>query len=95
MLENAQPGAGTRLNVPPVAVVLRFESALELPFCQILLEDQNGSLISSGTLQLEGENHNILHLPLPPLPPGHYQVIWSVVARDGHRTEGDYSFTIQ
>jgi methionine-rich copper-binding protein CopC len=32
---------------------------------------------------------------LPPLPPATYRVIWSVVARDGHRTEGDYAFTIK
>jgi hypothetical protein len=32
---------------------------------------------------------------LPSLSPGTYRVIWSVVARDGHRTEGDYTFTIK
>ncbi len=37
----------------------------------------------------------LLEVSLPPLSPGIYRVIWNVVARDGHRTEGDYTFTIQ
>jgi methionine-rich copper-binding protein CopC len=37
----------------------------------------------------------LLEVSLPSLPTGNYHVFWSVVARDGHRTEGDYTFTIK
>jgi copper resistance protein C len=32
---------------------------------------------------------------LPPLVPGVYTVTWSVLAVDGHRTQGDYRFTFK
>jgi methionine-rich copper-binding protein CopC len=32
---------------------------------------------------------------LPALPSGRYRVFWTVVARDGHRTEGDFSFRVK
>jgi len=36
-----------------------------------------------------------LRLALPTLPSGEYRVTWQAVARDGHRTSGDYTFTIK
>ena len=35
-----------------------------------------------------------IKVPLKPLVPGDYHVKWSVVAEDGHRTEGSYMFTV-
>jgi methionine-rich copper-binding protein CopC len=37
----------------------------------------------------------LLEASLPPLPPGTYRVVWSVVSKDGHRTQGDYTFAIK
>jgi methionine-rich copper-binding protein CopC len=36
-----------------------------------------------------------LQVGLPPLGPGVYKVRWSVLAVDGHRTQGDYTFTLK
>jgi hypothetical protein len=40
-------------------------------------------------------DRTMLEVSLPPLAPGRYQVFWSVVARDGHRTEGSYPFRVK
>jgi methionine-rich copper-binding protein CopC len=34
-------------------------------------------------------------LALPPLAPGRYRVRWHVVSVDTHRTEGEYSFSVE
>ena len=37
----------------------------------------------------------LLEVDVPQLKPGTYRVTWSVVAKDGHRTSGDYTFTMR
>jgi methionine-rich copper-binding protein CopC len=51
--------------------------------------------VDKGDGQVNPSDSTILEVSLPPLPPGTYRVFWSVVARDGHRTEGDFPFTIE
>ncbi len=41
-----------------------------------------------------GSDRRTLSVPLKPLAPGNYTVRWAVVAEDGHRTEGSYTFTV-
>ena len=41
------------------------------------------------------DNNHLLEADLKPLDPGKYHVFWSVVSRDGHRTEGDYTFRVK
>jgi hypothetical protein len=51
--------------------------------------------VDKGDGRVNPSDSTILEVSLPPLPPGNYRVFWSVVARDGHRTEGDFPFTIE
>jgi methionine-rich copper-binding protein CopC len=44
---------------------------------------------------VDSADGTLLEVGLPPLPPGRYRVFWSVVARDGHRTEGDFPFRVK
>ena len=39
-------------------------------------------------------NTRLLEVTTDPLPSGRYRVYWSVIARDGHRTEGDFPFRV-
>ena len=55
----------------------------------------NGKQVDQGNSRVDPSNSVLLEVGLPPLPAGTYRVIWNVVARDGHRTTGDYSFTIK
>ena len=95
MLERADPGAGRILERPPEAIVLRFDSKLELPFCHVRVEDASGQQLDDGQISYVNQRHDTLQLALPPLPPGTFHVPWSVVSRDGHRTQGDYRFTLR
>jgi methionine-rich copper-binding protein CopC len=48
-----------------------------------------------GDGRVDPKDPTLLEVSVPPLPPGRYHVFWSVIARDGHRTEGDFPFRIK
>ena len=50
---------------------------------------------SKGDPRVNPRDNTLLEVSLPSLPPGRYQVFWSVIARDGHRTEGHFPFRIK
>ena len=41
------------------------------------------------------QDGRLLEVTVPPLTSGRYRVYWSVIARDGHRTEGDFRFRVK
>jgi methionine-rich copper-binding protein CopC len=44
---------------------------------------------------LNPNDNTLVEVGLPRLPPGRYRVFWSVIARDGHRREGSFSFLVK
>jgi hypothetical protein len=44
---------------------------------------------------VDPSNPTHVELKLPKLEPGVYDVHWVSVAADGHRLDGDYSFTVK
>ena len=55
---------------------------------EITVTEQTQAAIQTALNRLGGPGTVIL-------PPGRYQVFWSVVARDGHRTEGSFPFRVK
>ncbi len=55
----------------------------------------SGKKVDKGDGHVSPSDATLLEAGLSPLSPGNYQVAWSVVARDGHRTEGNYLFTVK
>ncbi|WP_153099455.1 copper resistance protein CopC [Paraburkholderia hayleyella] len=79
----------------PSQVVIQFSEPLEAAFSKIVLNDAAGKPAASSPSSIDANNSKILHLKLPPLAPGRYTVHWNAVAVDGHRTQGDYAFTVK
>ncbi len=92
--DHADPKVGSTISVAPSRVRIWFDSDLEPLFSTIIVRDANGNKVDKGDGQVDPSDAALLEVSLPPLQPGLYRVIWSVAARDGHRTEGDYTFTI-
>lgn len=92
-LEHAEPSVGAVLTAAPQKIVLYFDSTLELTFSGFLLLDASGRELARSGAQDEAEPTQLSLTP-PPLPPGTYRILWSVVARDGHPTDGDFTFTL-
>jgi len=91
----AEPRVGATVVVPPTRVRIWFDSALEPGFSTLRVQNENGLGMDKGDGHVDSSDPTLLEVSLPPLSPGTYRVIWSVVARDGHRTEGNYTFTLK
>ena len=79
----------------PARVRIWFDSDLEPAFSTIMVHSANNEIVDKRDGRVDPSNPTLLQVSLPKLPPGIYRVMWNVVARDGHRTIGDYTFTIK
>lgn len=93
--DHADPKVGSTISVAPTRVRIWFDSALEPVFSTIMVHNADGRMVDKGDGHVDASDPTLLEISLPPLPPGTYRVIWNVVARDTHRTMGNYVFTIK
>src|SRR5437867_10859416 len=93
--QRAEPAAGATVAVAPALVRIWFDAALEPVFSSLRVQTVHGQPVSSEDGQVDASDATLLTVRLPALTPGTYRALWSVVARDGHRTEGTYTFTVQ
>ena len=93
--QRADPPVGATVAVAPALVRIWFDVALEPAFSSLRIQTARGQRVDHEDGQVDPRDATLLTVRLPPLAPGTYRVLWSVVARDGHRTEGDYTFTVQ
>ncbi|HET7806321.1 MAG TPA: copper homeostasis periplasmic binding protein CopC [Pseudolabrys sp.] len=93
-LDHANPAVGSTVEQPPKEVSLWFTEALEAKFSTIEVLDGQGRPVQAGPASLAPDNTAQLRVPLKPLPPGTYKVIWRVLSVDTHRTQGDFTFRV-
>jgi methionine-rich copper-binding protein CopC len=93
--DHSSPKVGATVFGSPSAVRIWFDGDLEPVFSTISVQDVSGKRVDKKNGHVDPSNATLLEVSVPPLPPGTYHVIWNVVARDGHRTMGDYTFVIK
>jgi copper resistance protein C len=93
--EQDTPSAGAVLTQAPATVSIRFDSELEPIFSKLIVKNAQDQQVSQGNGSVDPTNARILATRLTNAAKGSYHVYWSVVSRDGHRTEGDYTFTVR
>jgi methionine-rich copper-binding protein CopC len=94
-LDRADPKVGSTVSASPRQVRIWFDSELEPAFSSIAVHAPGGARIDDGHGRVDPSDPRLLAVDVPQLAPGTYRVAWSAVARDGHRTSGDYTFTIR
>jgi copper resistance protein C len=93
--DHSEPRVGHTVDASPPAVRIWFDGQLEPVFSTIRVENADRQRVDKRDARVDPGDQTLLEVSLPPLPPGQYRVFWSVVARDGHRTEGDFPFRIR
>lgn len=93
--DHAEPRVGAVVTISPARVRIWFDGALEPLFSTLQVRNTSGQQVDRGDGHVDESDLTLLEGSLPPLSPGTYRVFWSVVARDGHRTQGDYTFTLR
>jgi methionine-rich copper-binding protein CopC len=93
-LDQASPAPGSTVGQPPKEIALTFTNELEPAFSSIDVRDEKGASVQSGKATVDKRNHTQLSVPLKPLPPGTYKVIWRVLSVDTHRSQGNFTFRV-
>ncbi len=93
--DHAVPGAGAVLTQAPSMVTIYFDADLEPIFSSLIVRDAQGAQVSEGNGSVDPKNPTMLSTRLVATAKGTYHVYWRVVSRDGHRTEGDYTFSVR
>ena len=92
-LVSADPAESKTATPPPSELQLKFSEAIELSFAQVKVTGADGKAVKTGRLALDPSDKATLIVPFAaPLADGKYMVSWQVVAGDGHKTKGSYSF---
>ena len=91
-LVKADPAASATVGAPPV-IHLVFSEKLATKFSGADLMKADGSAVP---VAAKAVGKTIDATPKSRLAPGDYMVIWhAVAADDGHKTTGDYNFTVK
>ncbi len=92
----SSPHVGATVATAPHEVKIWFDGELEPVFSTLIVKGAAGQQVSTGKGEVDPKNHVLLETPLPPsLPAGTYTAYWSVIAHDGHHTEGHFAFTVK
>ncbi len=93
--DHSDPKVGSTVAGSPSQVRIWFDSDLEPAFSDLMVHNMDGKMVDKRDVHVDASDRKLLVVSVPPLPPGAYLVIWNVVARDGHRTQGQFTFTIK
>lgn len=94
--DNSSPHVGAVMKASPPQVKVWFDGELEPVFSTLIIKNASGKQVSTGKGKVDAKNQALLETDLPTtLPPGKYMVFWSVIAHDGHHTEGHFAFTVE
>jgi methionine-rich copper-binding protein CopC len=85
---------GHTVEGSPPHVRVWFDGEIEPVFSTMRVENADKQEVDRGDAHVDSSDATLLEVSLPPLPSGSYTVLWSVVARDGHRTEGSFPFEV-
>ncbi|MGH7122817.1 MAG: copper resistance protein CopC, partial [Stellaceae bacterium] len=66
---------------------------LEPAYSAAHVEDAAGATVSTAA-HVDANERSVLIVPLGPLKPGRYKVIWKVLSVDTHVTNGSFTFTV-
>jgi copper resistance protein C len=93
--DHSDPKVGASVKSSPPLIRIWFDSDLEPAFSNLSVHDSDNKAVDKQDSKVDSGNPKLLEVSVPELPAGEYRVIWSVVARDGHRTNGDFRFKVK
>jgi len=95
-LKGQYPAADAEVAASPQALTLNFSEGIEPQFSGVAITGARQQIIRTGSAKRNENDKKQMIVPLEqPLTPGKYTVDWHVVSVDGHKTHGQYHFTVK
>jgi hypothetical protein len=93
--QQCTPAPGATVSSAPREVAIEFNNGIEPAFSSITVTDGQGKPATSGKPAFDAHDKKHMQIALADSAPGTYTVNWVAVADDGHRTQGNYKFTVK
>ena len=93
--DHSDPRVGSTVDRSPPLVRIWFDGEIEPAFSTARVESEDRQRVDQGDARVSPQDGRLLEVSVPSLASGRYRVYWSVIARDGHRTEGDFRFRVK
>jgi len=93
-LVDSFPAKDQVLAAPPAEIHLTFNEHVEARYCRIKLRSDAGKNFDADRPAADKGRANTIVAAVPVLRPGVYRTAWTAVGSDGHKTHGNFSFTV-
>lgn len=95
-LQQQTPAANSEVSPAPQTLTLNFSEGIEPGFSGVTLTGPDRRIIPVGKAVRNEKDNTQLVIPLnEALGDGLYTVEWHVVSVDGHKTKGQYQFSVK
>ena len=95
-LKHQYPAADANVDAAPQALTLNFSECIEPKFSGVKITGAKQQDVKTGPVKRNENDKTQLIVPLEQaLTPGEYTVDWHVVSVDGHKTTGNYHFSVR
>lgn len=95
-LKHQYPAADANVDAAPQALTLNFSEGIEPKFSGVKITGAKQQDVKTGPVKRNENDKAQLIVPLEQaLTPGEYTVDWHVVSVDGHKTTGNYHFSVR
>ncbi|BCU55340.1 CopC domain-containing protein YobA [Enterobacter kobei] len=95
-LKHQYPAADANVDAAPQALTLNFSEGIEPKFSGVKITGAKQQDVKTGPVKRNENDKTQLIVPLEQaLTPGEYTVDWHVVSVDGHKTTGNYHFSVR
>lgn len=95
-LKSHYPAADAQVTTAPQVITLDFSEGIEPGFSGIKVTGPDKQQVKTAKAQRSAQDEKQMIVPVEEtLTPGLYQVEWHVVSVDGHKTKGNYQFTVK
>lgn len=95
-LKHQYPAADAKVDAAPQALTLNFSEGIEPKFSGVKITGSKQQDVKTGPVKRNENDKTQLIVPIEQaLTPGEYTVDWHVVSVDGHKTTGNYHFSVR
>jgi methionine-rich copper-binding protein CopC len=94
-VDHADPKVGSKVAQSPTTVEVWFTGEVEPSFSGLEVQDSNGNRVDKQDCHVDPKDKTALIISVPTLQPGTYKVVWHAVAKDTHKTKGDFKFEVK
>ena len=94
-VSRSEPRAAANLAESPPQVRIWFDGPVETMFLEVRVETEDKRRVDKKDARRHPDDAALVEVGLPRLSAGRYRVFWSVIAGDGHRREGSFSFLVK